>query len=48
MKKKSGKGLVAVLIVLAIALASVIGVVIYKQHEYKAETDFYTSIRSMR
>ena len=45
-KKRKGRTLLLLAIVLVIALTAVIGVIAYKEQEYKAGTDYYSSLRA--
>lgn len=45
-KRRKGRTLLLLAIVLVIALTAVIGVIAYKEQEYKAGTDYYSSLRA--
>lgn len=44
-KKKKGRGLTLLIVVLCVALAAVVALIIYKQNEYRVSTDYYNSLR---
>lgn len=45
-KKKKNRTLAVLLALLLIALAIVVGIVIYKQAEYRSGVDYYDSLRN--
>ena len=45
-RKRKGKGLLILVICVTIALAGAIGLVVYKEIEYKTGTEYYSELRS--
>ena len=46
-RKKKGHPLRVIAVLLVIALLAIAGVMIYKQHEYKASENYYGSLREI-